>query len=156
MNSITSVKPGNSIQNYDDLMAERARLEALLKEKREKIKNDISSIKEEFKPAVKAFNMLEKLTHREDGKDEIVTAGTNLTIDLLASALFSRSNFLVRMFMPVLLKNLTSHYLPKASRPGHQQNGQTKKPVTTQAVKQPAINSASKKQAVEDPIATTV
>lgn len=102
------------ISSYDDLLKEKERLKELLKIQRGQIQKDIDSIGEEFRPVVIASEMFGKLLNREDGKDAIVSAGTHLTIDLLVSKLFAKSNFLIRLLVPVILKNLTSHYIPKA------------------------------------------
>jgi len=50
-----------------------------------------------------------------DNKDHAaLKVGTNLTIDWLAQKLFPRSGFLVKMLLPPLLKNYSSHYVDKA------------------------------------------
>ncbi len=102
------------INTYQDLVEEKERLEELLKIQRSLIQNDIRELKEEFKPAVQVANVIGKITTREDGQSDILTKGTSLTLDLLVSRLFSKSNFLVRLIVPAVLKNLSSHYLPKA------------------------------------------
>jgi hypothetical protein len=103
------------ITSYDDLLKEKERLKELLKIQRTQLTRDVTEIKEEFRPVVLASEMFGKLLNREDGKDAIVSTGTNLTIDLIIGQLFSKSNFLVRFLVPKILKNLTSHYIPKAS-----------------------------------------
>lgn len=103
------------ISSYDDLKNEKERLKALLKTQKAIINVDIAEIREEFQPVVIASEMFGKLLNREDGKDAVVTAGTNLTIDLLVSKVFSKSNFLIKLILPAILKNLSSHYIPKAS-----------------------------------------
>lgn len=103
------------ITSYEDLHREKERLSESLKMQRARITKDIDSIKEEFRPVVVASEMMAKLFHREDGKDGLVATGANLTIDLLTQSLFSKSSFLVRLLLPNILKNLSSHYLPKAT-----------------------------------------
>ena len=105
------------ISSYDDLCKERERLTELLKAQKVQIQNDIENLKDEFKPVVNLSENVGKLLSREDGKDPLMTAGTNLTIDILVSKLFSKSNFLLKLILPAVLKNLSSHYIPKAVPP---------------------------------------
>ena len=112
MNNIT-----RPVTSYDDLVKERERLKELLKIQKAQISKDLGEIREEFTPVVLASEMFGKLLNREDGKDALVATGTNLTIDLLVNKLFAKSNFLVRLILPVILKNLSSHYIPKAPPP---------------------------------------
>ena len=105
------------ISSYDDLLAEKERLKEILKIQKVQITKDLDEIREEFRPVVVASEMFGKLVKREDGKDALVTTGTNITIDLIISKLFAKSNFFIRLLLPVILKNLTSHYIPKTLPP---------------------------------------
>jgi hypothetical protein len=105
------------ISSYDDLLTEKERLKEILKIQKVQINKDLDEIREEFRPIVIASEMFGKLVKREDGKDALVTTGTNITIDLLISKLFSKSNFMLRLLLPVILKNLTSHFIPKKLPP---------------------------------------
>jgi hypothetical protein len=105
------------ISSYEDLLAEKERLKEILKIQKVQITKDLDEIREEFRPVVIASEMFGKLARREDGKDTLMTTGTNITIDLLISKLFAKSNFLVRLLLPVILKNFTSHYIPKTMPP---------------------------------------
>lgn len=105
------------ISSYEDLCKERERLKELLKAQKVQIQRDIENLKDEFNPVVTLSENVSKLLSREDGKDPIVTAGTNLTIDILVSKMFSKSNFFLKLIVPAILKNLSSHYIPKAAPP---------------------------------------
>jgi hypothetical protein len=102
------------ISSYEDLCKEKERLTELLKGQRAQIQRDIEGLKNEFKPIVSLSENVTKLLSREDGKDPLVSAGTNIGIDILVSKLFSRSNFLLRLVLPAILKNISSHILPDA------------------------------------------
>jgi len=108
------VKP---ISSYEDLCREKERLTELLKAQKVQIQRDLENLKDEFKPVVNLSDQVGKLLSREDGKDPLVTAGTNITIDIIVAKLFSKSNFLLKLVLPALLKNFSSHYLPKALPP---------------------------------------
>ncbi len=105
------------ISSYEDLCKEKERLSELLKAQKVQIQKDIESLKDEFKPVVNLSENVGKLLSREDGKDPLMTAGTNIGIDILAMKLFSKSNFLLKLVLPAVLKNLSSHFLPNALPP---------------------------------------
>jgi hypothetical protein len=102
------------ISSYEELCKERERLSELLKAQKVQIQRDFENLKDEFRPVINLSENVGKLLSREDGKDPIVTAGANITIDILVSKLFSKSNFLLKLILPAVLKNLSSHYIPKA------------------------------------------
>lgn len=102
------------ISSYEDLCREKERLTEALKGQRAQIQKDIDELKNEFRPIVSLSENVSKLLSRDDGKDPIVAAGTNIGIDILVAKLFSKSNFLLRLVLPAILKNLTSHILPEA------------------------------------------
>lgn len=102
------------ISSYEDLLQEKERLSEALKGQRAQIQKDLDELKNEFSPIVSLSDNVSKLLSRDDGKDPIVAAGTNIGIDILVAKLFSKSNFLLRLVLPAILKNLTSHVLPDA------------------------------------------
>ena len=105
----------NVITTRDDLMKEEQRLIALLSTQKEIIKSDIAGIKEELKPAFSAASTVMRFATNDNTNNNVaLKVGTNLTIDWLTQKLFARSGFLVRMFLPSLLKNYSSHYVDKA------------------------------------------
>ena len=105
------------ISSYEDLCNEKERLTEMLKGQKAQIQRDIEALKDEFTPMLSLSENVSKLLSREDGKDPIVAAGTNIGIDLLIGKMFSKSNFLVRFLLPAILKNVSSHLLPDAIGP---------------------------------------
>jgi hypothetical protein len=122
----------NPITSYEDLCREKERLAELLKAQKVQIHRDLESLKDEFKPVVSLSDNVGKLLSREDGKDPIVTAGTNITIDILVNKLFAKSGFLLKLILPAVLKNLSSYYIPKAAAPKRTLNG--RKPAMEETV----------------------
>src|SRR6186713_2944812 len=96
------------ISSYEDLRKEKERLTELLKAQKIQIHRDLDEIKIELRPVLTLSENVSKLFNREDGKDPIVAAGTNIGIDILASKLLSKSNFVVRLILPSILKNISS------------------------------------------------
>jgi hypothetical protein len=103
------------ISSYEDLCKEKERLTELLKAQKVQIQRDLENLKDEFRPVVNLSDNVSKLLTREDGKDPLMTAGANVTIDILVAKLFSKSNFLLRLVLPAILKNLSSYYIPKVA-----------------------------------------
>lgn len=103
------------IKSYEDLCKEKERLTEVLKGQKAQIQRDIDELKNEFRPMVSLSENVGKLLSREDGKDPLVAAGTNIGIDILVARLFSKSNFLLRLVLPAILKNISSHILPDAT-----------------------------------------
>lgn len=105
------------IRSYEDLKQERERLRELLRVQKAQIQKDLQGIREEFRPITMISEVVGKIMHREDGKNGLISTGANITIDLLASKFLSKSNFLTKLILPALFKNVTSHYLPKTPTP---------------------------------------
>lgn len=102
------------ISSYEDLCKEKERLTEMLKGQRAQIQRDIEELKNEFKPVISLSDNVSRLLSREDGKDPLMAAGANIGIDILVSRIFSKSNFLLRLVLPAILKNISSHILPDA------------------------------------------
>src|SRR5690606_12414486 len=97
------------IKTYDDLLAEKARLEAVLAEKKQAVRNDVSAIKTQLAPVGNAMSWGSKFFTR-DRHNWFVNAGLNTAIDFaFKRVLLSRAGWFTRIFIPFLIKNFTSH-----------------------------------------------
>lgn len=103
----------NNIHTYEDLQQECARLEALLIQHKQSIRTDVGDIREALRPALEIARVVDQMVTHESGQPPIVVAGAHLTIDLILYKLLKKSNFLFKMILPPLLKNITSHYIPQ-------------------------------------------
>jgi len=103
----------NNIHTYEDLQQECARLEALLIQQKQSIRADVGAIREALRPAIEIAQVAEKMVTHESGQPPIVVAGAHLTIDLILHKLLKKTNFLFKMILPPLLKNVTSHFIPQ-------------------------------------------
>jgi hypothetical protein len=99
----------------EELMAEEARLKALLKEKRSQIKADVLSLKEEFRPVIAVANVIGKLVSADQTRNKVAHAGANATIDIIARKIFPHGNFFTNFLLPKLVKNYTSSYVDKVA-----------------------------------------
>jgi uncharacterized membrane protein len=100
----------STIRSYDDLLAEQERLRSQLKVQKEQIREDVIEIKEEFKPLMSLVRVLGKFTSRETRNEALVTTGSSLAIDLIVKKFLS-GNILTRLFLPSMLKNVSSHVI---------------------------------------------
>jgi hypothetical protein len=103
------------ITKYEDLLAEREKLETLIVKQKNIIRHDIDELKTEFKkevsPAMEVVSFIKKVITPETRKQTFITLGTNVAIDIFFTTLFGRTNMLMRLVVPRLLKNYTTHFL---------------------------------------------
>ncbi len=98
-----------SIRTYDELVAEKERLEKLLQAQKELIRCDFEEIKHDFKPAMKAVSFAGRLLTR-DTSNPLLNLGVNSIIDLLfKKVILAKSGWISRFLIPFFLKNYSSH-----------------------------------------------
>lgn len=101
----------NQIQNYDDLLEERKRLEQLLIIQKEQISANWIEIKKEFEPVNNVVSFFGKLTTR-DKTNPLVNMGIDVAGDLLLrKILLAKFGWATRLVVPFLLKNYSSNVL---------------------------------------------
>jgi hypothetical protein len=99
------------IKTYKDLLDEKARLEALFREQKVTIRNDIRNIGEEFRPVTNAASFLGKMVTREGG-NFFLNASTNKLIDIVfKKLLLARTGWITKLVVPFLMKNYSSHII---------------------------------------------
>jgi hypothetical protein len=99
----------STIRTYEDLLAERQRLESLLHTQKQIIREDIDEIKQELVPVKTAINFVGKLT-TQDHSNPILNGTINTVIDLVMNKLvLAKSGWLTRFIVPFIMKNFSSH-----------------------------------------------
>lgn len=99
------------INTYSDLVAEKYRLEALLKAQRELIRADVEELKQELVPVKKAIKFVSKLG-KKDMSNPLATGISDTAIDfLLKKVVLARAGWITRLAVPFIAKNFSSHYL---------------------------------------------
>ena len=110
---MNSISPLRKISTYEDLQEERARLEELIKIQKIIIRQDVEELKlvaeEKLKPVTEAAHFIKKLTAPETRNNTLLGVGTSITLDLLIRRLFAKSNILLQIFLPTLVKNYSTH-----------------------------------------------
>lgn len=99
------------IQTYQDLLDEKARLQALLKHQKEIVRQDIDMIKEELSPVSTAISTVGKF-FTKDHSNFLVNAGAGALIDIFVkNVLLSKAGWITKRVIPFLLKNFSSHVI---------------------------------------------
>ena len=99
----------NTIRTYEDLLAERQRLEALLQTQKQVIRQDFNEIKQELVPVKTAINFLGKLT-TQDHSNPLLNGTINTIIDLVVrKGLLARAGWFTKFIVPFVMKNFSSH-----------------------------------------------
>ena len=96
---------------YQELVAEKQKLEALFEVQKELVQYDIKDIKSSFDPAFNALDFLKKLTFR-NSDNPILQSGINMLIDFLSNKLQGKhAGFIRTTILPKIVKNYASHLL---------------------------------------------
>ena len=100
-----------SIYSYKDLLEEKQRLEVLLVEQRQVLRNDVQELKTQLEPLKRAVEFIRKITTK-DKTALLLTIGSDIVINSVVKRfILSRAGWLVRNVVPYFLKNYSSHFL---------------------------------------------
>lgn len=99
----------STIKTYEDLLAERQRLESLLQTQKQIIRDDIDEIKLELAPVKSAINFVGKLT-TQDHSNPLLNGTINTIIDLVVrKGILARAGWFTKFIVPFVMKNFSSH-----------------------------------------------
>jgi hypothetical protein len=99
----------STIRTYDDLLAEKQRLQALLNTQKQIIREDINEIRQELAPVKTAINFVGKLT-TQDHSNPLISGTMNTIIDLvMRNVVLARAGWFTRFIVPYFMKNFSSH-----------------------------------------------
>jgi hypothetical protein len=104
----------NTITSYESLMKEQKRLKEKLEIHKLQIQKDIIELKQELQPALRVATFLGKMAIPDVSTNTALKAGAGLTIEWVVKKLLMSSNPLLRLVVPTLVKNYSSHYIGKA------------------------------------------
>jgi len=104
----------NKISTYEELLAERHRLEAQLVEDRAVIAAEANAIREKLAPVFSVISFLEIFQRKPN--QSLLSFGADVGLDLLLrQKLLKRSNWLTRLVVPWLAKGATGRILDKVT-----------------------------------------
>lgn len=106
----------SKIKNYEDLLSEEHRLQGILRDREILIRQDLMSFKENLEPVKKVYDQVHKVFTR-DNRVPVFNIGLEMGIDLLLKRfLLARANWLIKTFVPYLVKNYSSHIIGEEKR----------------------------------------
>jgi hypothetical protein len=114
MNNTSSLQ---RITSAEDLQTERTRLTTLIAAQKYLIRKDIEDIREEiaakFHPVAETAGFVKKLTNPETRATGLLQIGSAVLIETLVRRVFAKSNLLVQLVVPNIVRNYSTHLLFK-------------------------------------------
>jgi hypothetical protein len=103
----------NKINNYEDLVLERQRLETLLAYHRSVIDGEVREIKQKLEPVANVVSFFSDAKEPTQN-NKLLQAGTNLGIELFVrQKLLSKAGWLTKLVLPFILKKVSSRAIEK-------------------------------------------
>ncbi len=103
----------NKISNYNELVAERMRIQQELALQKAQINEEISEIKDKLKPISGILSFF-NTTKKQSLKSTAMQVGANIGIDvLLRNTLLGRAGWLARLVLPFVAKKISSKVIEK-------------------------------------------
>ena len=104
-----------AIADFETLLSEKRRLEALIQYQKNIIRHDFDELKSQFKkeikPALDTATFVKRIARPETRLETLLVAGSGIAIDFAFRRLFGRSNFLIQMLLPKLVKRYAKRFL---------------------------------------------
>ena len=99
------------IRTFEDLEAEKLRLQTVLAYQGSLIKSDVNVLREELRPIKSVLGFAGKFISK-DKKNPLLNAGVDIAGDIiLKNLIFARSGFLTKWILPYLIKNFSANFL---------------------------------------------
>ena len=100
------------ISNYNELLAERHRLEALIRDHKATIAIEVGVIKEKLHPLLSLVSFLSVFQRKPN--QSLLQFGADVGVELLLrQKLLAKSNWITRLVLPFLAKGATAKVLEK-------------------------------------------
>jgi hypothetical protein len=117
---MNNFSPIPTISTIEDLKAERLRLTTLISQQKNLVRHDMDLLKEEMAqklhPVAKAADFVKKIASPETRTASLLQIGSTMLIEALVRKYFAKSNLVVQMVVPNLVKNYSTHLLYKLAR----------------------------------------
>lgn len=99
----------NRISNYDELVAARIMTETIIADKKRVIHERLEDFKEKVAPLLLVLPALNVFKKKDAPNNSVLKTGASLAIDLVVGQrLLSKSSWIARLFVPLLLKAISS------------------------------------------------
>ena len=104
----------NKINNYEDLILERKRLESDLAHSKMIITRELDEIKHKVEPITDVVSFFSPSKHPSGNNNKLLQAGADLGIELLVrQKLLSKAGWLTKLVLPFILKKVSSRAIEK-------------------------------------------
>jgi hypothetical protein len=104
----------SKINNYDDLVLERKRLESDLVHYKSIITQELDEIKHKVEPITDVVSFFSTSKNPPTNNNKLLQAGANLGIELLVrQKLLSKAGWLTKLVLPFILKKVSSRAIEK-------------------------------------------
>jgi hypothetical protein len=114
------------IYDFNGLIAEKKRIEALIEYQKNIIRHDFDELKNQFKkeikPALDAASFVKQVAKPETRTKTLLLVGSGIVLDLALKRLLGKSNILTQMILPRLIKRYTKRFLSFRSSTAQQLN----------------------------------
>ncbi len=101
------------ISNYNELVAERIRIQQELAVQKAQISEEIREIKDKLKPVTGILSFF-NTSKKQSFKSTAMQVGANIGIDvLLRNTLLGRAGWLTRLILPFVAKKISSKVIEK-------------------------------------------
>ena len=105
------------IKTYEDLVGEQQRLASILKNQEVLIREDLVGVRKALKPLNKAFDIIGKMTTRDNKPGPVMNFGIEFGIDLfIRKFLLAKAGWFTKIVIPFLIKNYSSHIIGTEKR----------------------------------------
>jgi len=103
----------SKINNYQELVAERIRLEGELELQKVILKKEMNGIRTQLEPFANFVSFLGIFKKTEKGFPPILKTAVGLGIDLIGGKTLSSSNWLARGILPTILRSVANRFFQK-------------------------------------------
>lgn len=95
----------NKFNTYDELVAERKRLQGLLSHQKTFIRSEIMEVRDKFAPISRVLSFFSRMGQpAETTAGKILKIGSNVGIDFLVGRKLKKAGWLARMVLPLVMK----------------------------------------------------
>ena len=100
----------SKINNYDELITERRRLEIQIAEQKLVLKEEFSGLKNQLEPFLNLLPVLNIFRKKEPSRSLLSTI-SSLGIDLLGQKFLTKTSWIMRLILPLIAKGVTSRVM---------------------------------------------
>ena len=102
----------NRINNIEDLLSERKRIEAQIAEQKLVLKEEFTAIRSKLMPFLNLLPVL-NIFRKKETRQPLLSSVSSLGIDLVGQTFLSKASWVTRFIVPLIAKGISSTILRK-------------------------------------------